>query len=97
VAGIFTPDPTPGPDDARNAAEQARKAADIEREIQRILQSTSFLSTLGVDENSSPEDRLYALRTLGCKIHPEHSGFGSTKERKEEAERALKSKMLIYL
>ncbi|KHO10733.1 C2 domain protein [Metarhizium robertsii ARSEF 23] len=90
AAGILTPDTTPAPDDARNAAEQARKAAGIEHEIQRILQSDSDLSTLGVDQNSTPEDRLHALRTLGCKIHHEHSGYGSTKARKEEAEKALK-------
>ncbi|KJK74196.1 hypothetical protein H634G_10569 [Metarhizium anisopliae BRIP 53293] len=89
-AGILTPDQTPAPDDARNAAEQARKAAGIEHEIQRILQSDSDLSTLGVDQNSTPEDRLHALRTLGCKIHHEHSGYGSTKERKKEAKKALK-------
>ena len=92
ATGIITPEATPVPEDARNAAERARKAANIENEIKRISKSDSDLSTLGVDETSSPEDRLRALRTVGCFIHYEHSGYGSTKERLEEARKALQSK-----
>jgi hypothetical protein len=82
MAGPPTPEPTPGVDPARVAADQAKK------EIERILQcpESSYAQILAVGRKSSEDEKTEAWTRLGCMIHPKYYGQDSEDERKKAEE-----------
>ncbi len=95
---LLSPDLTPAVEEARIAAENARRNAanaqaekkattdSTEQEIKRILNCAedSYAETLAVDPASSEDDTLVAWVHLGCMLHPTYC-------KTENAEASFKS------
>ena len=76
--GLATPEPTPGPDKNRVAAEAARrdearnaKTQEVISEIERVIKcaENDYAGLLGVALDASDDTKLAAWRRLGCMTH----------------------------
>lgn len=103
-ANLPTPEPTPGVDAGRIAADEARRAAeatiieeeeeteDPKKELERILgcADDAHAEILRVEPDASDDDILRAWRQLGCLVHPQYCQL-------EKAKDAFKSRWLLEL
>ena len=93
-ANLPTPEPTPGVDAGRIAADDARRAAeatiteeeeeteDPKKELERILgcAENAHAEILGVEPDASADDIIRAWRWLGCLMHPGYCQLEKAKD-----------------